>query len=197
MKKETLTHKIVRLAIFLALGIVLNIVESMIPIPIPIPGIRLGLANTMGLIVLFFYSPKEYIAIGFLRVFFVALLRTGLGSISSLVSFSGWLMSTLITLLIYSMKKASIYGLSVVSALFHQVGQLIMIMVLYESISIINYLPILLVTGAVSGVLVALISERVLRLLSRIFRVKIVEKENFKNTKLYNNSVKRYIFVKR
>ena len=56
MKKESLTHKIVRLAIFLALGIVLNIVESMIPVPIPIPGIRLGLANTMGLIVLFFYS---------------------------------------------------------------------------------------------------------------------------------------------
>ena len=54
MKKESLTHKIVRLAIFLALGIVLNIVESLIPIPIAVPGIRLGLANTMGLIVLYF-----------------------------------------------------------------------------------------------------------------------------------------------
>ena len=183
MKKESLTHKIVRLAIFLALGIVLNIVESMIPVPIPIPGIRLGLANTMGLIVLFFYSPKEYIAIGFLRVFFVALLRTGLGSISSLVSFSGWFVSSAITLLIYAMKKASIYGLSVVSALFHQVGQLIMIMILYESISIINYLPILLVTGAISGVLVALISERVLRLLSRIFKIKISDENNKKSIK--------------
>ena len=197
MKRETLTHKIVRLAIFLALGIVLNIIESMIPIPIPIPGVRLGLANTMGLIVLFFYSPKDYVAIGFLRVFFVALLRTGLGSISSLVSFSGWFISSIISLLIYSLKKASIYGLSVTSALFHQVGQLIMIMILYESVSIINYLPVLLVTGAISGVLVALISERVLRLLSRIFKVKIIEKENLKNTKLHNNSVKRYIFVKR
>ena len=58
-----MTHKIVRLAIFLAMGIVLNIVESMIPLPIAIPGIRLGLANTMGLIVLYFYSPKEYVAI--------------------------------------------------------------------------------------------------------------------------------------
>ena len=186
MKKETLTHKIVRLAIFLALGIVLNIIESMIPIPIPIPGVRLGLANTMGLIVLFFYSPKEYIAIGFLRVFFVALLRTGLGSISSLVSFSGWFISSLITLLIYFLRKASIYGLSVTSALFHQVGQLCMIMILYESISIINYLPVLLITGAISGVLVALISERVLRLLSRIFRVKVEENKEIK--KLENDT---------
>ena len=56
MKKETITHKIVRLSIFLAMGIVLNIIESLIPIPIAIPGIRLGLANTMGLIVLYYYS---------------------------------------------------------------------------------------------------------------------------------------------
>ena len=75
MRKETMTHKIVGLAIFLAMGIVLNIVESMIPLPIAIPGIRLGLANTMGLIVLYFYSPKEYVAIGFLRVFIVTLIK--------------------------------------------------------------------------------------------------------------------------
>ena len=97
MRKETLTHKIVRLSIFLALSIVLNIVESMIPLPIAIPGIRLGLANTMGLIVLYFYSPKEYIAIGFLRVFLVTLIRTGFGSMSSILSFSGWFLSTSIT----------------------------------------------------------------------------------------------------
>ena len=111
MRKESLTRKIVRLAIFLALGIVLNIVESLIPIPIAVPGIRLGLANTMGLIVLYFYSPKEYIAIGFLRVFFVALLRTGLGSVAFILSLSGWAISTLITLLIYFIHKSSIYGL--------------------------------------------------------------------------------------
>lgn len=173
MKKETLTHKIVRLAIFLALGIVLNIVESLIPIPIAVPGIRLGLANTMGLIVLYFYSPKEYIAIGFLRVFFVALLRTGLGSISFILSLTGWAISTLITLLIYMFGKASIYGLSIISALFHQVGQIIMVIILYQLPEMINYLPVLLITGGISGALVGFISSKVLGLLSRIFKVKV------------------------
>ena len=172
MKKESLTHKIVRLSIFLAMGIVLNIVESMIPLPIAIPGIRLGLANTMGLIVLYFYSPKEYVAIGFLRVFIVTLLRTGFGSMSSILSFSGWLLSTLVTLLIYCFHKASIYGLSVTSALFHQVGQIIMVIIIYELPEFINYLPVLMFTGAVSGLLVAFVSQRVLLLLNRIFRVK-------------------------
>ena len=173
MRKETLTHKIVRLAIFLALGIVLNIVESLIPIPIAVPGIRLGLANTMGLIVLYFYSPKEYIAIGFLRVFFVALLRTGLGSISFILSLTGWAISTLITLLIYMFGKASIYGLSIISALFHQVGQIIMVIILYQLPEMINYLPVLLITGGISGALVGFISSKVLGLLSRIFKVKV------------------------
>ena len=173
MRKETLTHKIVRLAIFLALGIVLNIVESLIPIPIAVPGIRLGLANTMGLIVLYFYSPKEYIAIGFLRVFFVALLRTGLGSISFILSLTGWAISTLVTLLIYMFGKASIYGLSIISALFHQVGQIIMVIILYQLPEMINYLPVLLITGGISGALVGFISSKVLGLLSRIFKVKV------------------------
>lgn len=177
MRKETLTHKIVRLSIFLAMGIVLNIIESMIPLPIAIPGIRLGLANTMGLIVLYFYSPKEYIAIGFLRVFLVTLIRTGFGSMSSILSFSGWFLSTLITLLVYFLHKASVYGLSVTSALFHQVGQIIMVIVIYELPEFINYLPILLISGAISGVLVAFVSQRVLYLLNRVFRIKSIENE--------------------
>ena len=172
MKRHTLTQKIVRLSVFLAMGIVLNIVESMIPLPIAIPGIRLGLANIMGLIVLYFYDTEEYILIGLLRVIIVGLLRSGLGSPTFIISLSGWAMSTFITLLIYVEKKSTIYGLSVISAMFHQVGQIAMVMIIYQLPSMINYLPILLVTGCVSGFLVAFISKKILQLLNRIFQVK-------------------------
>ena len=57
-KSSNTITKIVRLAIFLAIGIVLNIVESLIPLPIAIPGVRLGLANTMGLIILYYYKKR-------------------------------------------------------------------------------------------------------------------------------------------
>ena len=83
------TKKIVRLSLFLALGVVLNIIESMLPVLIPVPGVKLGIANTIGLIVLYYYGPKEYTLIGFLRVILVALLRTGIGSISFILSLSG------------------------------------------------------------------------------------------------------------
>ena len=93
-------RKMTQLSLFLAIGIILNIVESMIPLPIAIPGVKLGLANTIGLIVLYYYSPKEYLSIGFLRVLLVGLLRSGIFSISFFLSFAGWLLSSLIALIL-------------------------------------------------------------------------------------------------
>ncbi len=167
------TKKITRLSMFLALGIVLNILESMIPLPIPIPGVKLGLANLMGLTVLYFYSPKEYLLIGFLRVFLVALLRTGLGSPASILSFSGYILSSIFVLIIYYfVKKISIYGLSISSAIFHSIGQIIGVIILYSLPSMINYLPILMISSTISGILIAYLSTIILNLLNKAFLIK-------------------------
>ena len=134
----------------------------------------------MGLIVLYFYSPKEYALLGLLRVLIVGLLRTGLGSPAFMISLSGYIMSTLITIIVYSMKNASIYGLSVISAMFHQVGQILYVMMLYSLISMINYLPVLLISGSISGLLVAFLSSKVLAMLNKIFKVKPIN-DNYKD----------------
>ena len=164
------TKKIVRLALFLALGVVLNIIESMLPVLIPVPGVKLGIANTIGLIVLYYYGPKEYTLIGFLRVILVALLRTGIGSISFILSLSGWLLSTIFILLIYLIKKVSIFGLSMSSAVMHGVGQIIMVIFIYSLPEMINYLPILIVSGIISGNVLALLCSELLKKLDKVMR---------------------------
>ena len=164
------TKKIVRLALFLALGVVLNIIESMLPILIPIPGVKLGIANTIGLIVLYYYGPKEYTLIGFLRVLLVALLRTGIGSISFILSLSGWLLSTLFVLFVYNFKKVSIFGLSMSSAVMHGVGQIIMVVFIYSLPEMINYLPILIISGIISGNVLALLCSELLKKLDKVMR---------------------------
>lgn len=168
--KSNNTKKIVRLALFLALGVVLNIIESSLPILIPIPGVKLGIANTVGLIVLYYYGPKEYALIGFLRVLLVALLRTGIGSIAFVLSLSGWFVSTLFVLLIYSFKKVSIYGLSMSSAVMHGVGQIIMVVAIYSLPEMINYLPILMVSGLISGNVLALLCSELFKKLDKVMR---------------------------
>lgn len=165
-KKSTNSRQIVRkittLSLFLAMGIILNIIESFIPLPISIPGVKLGLANTIGLVVLYYYSPKEYAYIGLLRVVVVGLLRTGILSISFLLSLSGWFLSTLIAILLYYFKKFSIFGLSCASAVFHGVGQILAVMAIYSSPGLILYLPILMLTGVISGTLTAAVTSLVL-----------------------------------
>ena len=168
--KNMNTKKIVRLSLFLALGVVLNIIESMMPVLIPIPGVKLGIANTIGLLVLYYYGPKEYILIGFLRVLLVALLRTGIGSTAFLLSLSGCFLSTLFVVLINLLKKASIYGLSIGSAVMHGIGQIIMVVIIYSLPEMDNYLPILIVSGLISGAVLALLCSELLKRLDKILK---------------------------
>ena len=161
-KSSKTIKKITRLSLFLALGIILNLVESMIPLPIAIPGVKLGLANTIGLVILYYYSPKEYISIGFLRVLIVGLLRTGLFSVAFILSLSGWFLSTLIVVILYYLKKFSIYGLSCVSAVFHGVGQMIAVSIIYNTFGLVMYYPILMISGIITGLLTALLTSLVL-----------------------------------
>ena len=167
MKKSSINtskriKKLTQLSLFLAIGIILNIVESMIPIPLPIPGIKLGLANTIGLIVLYYYSPKEYLYIGFLRVLVVGLLRSGLFSVSFLLSLSGWFLSSLVTLVLYKTKLFSIYGLSCTSAVFHGLGQIIVVLIIYNAVGLVIYLPVMMITGVITGYLTSFASSLVL-----------------------------------
>lgn len=172
MKKSTSNssktiRKITQLSLFLAMGIILNIVESLIPLPISIPGVKLGLANTIGLVILYYYSPKEYAYIGFLRVLVVGLLRTGIFSISFFLSLSGWFISTLVAIILYYFKKFSIFGLSCASAVFHGIGQILVVMLIYDSAGLILYLPILMLSGVISGTLTALVTSLVLSKLDK------------------------------
>ena len=161
-KSSKTIKKITRLSLFLALGIILNLVESMIPLPISIPGVKLGLANTIGLVILYYYSPKEFISIGFLRVLIVGLLRTGLFSVAFILSLSGWFLSTLIVVILYYLKKFSIYGLSCVSAVFHGVGEMIAVSIIYNTFGLVMYYPILMISGIITGLLTALLTSLVL-----------------------------------
>ena len=164
-------RKMTRLAILLALGVIINYMEHvLLPTSFIAPGVKLGLANTIGLIVLYFFGAKEFLAIGVLRVVMTALF-TGFG-FNFFISLSGWGLSTLIVLILFVQNKLSIIGLSMVSAVFHGIGQVIMVSILYESLLMLNYLPILSVTGIVSGLLIAIITKEVLR---RIDAVPYVE----------------------
>jgi len=157
-------QKVSILSLLLAVSLVLSYLESFIPVPIPIPGVKYGLANTLGLIILAIYSEGEYVAVSILRVVLMGLIRTGF-STSFMISMSGMLVSILAVLYFRFVFRLSIFGTSWISAIFHGIGQILMVAILYQELAMISYLPILIITGLISGTLIAEISRRVIILL--------------------------------
>ena len=151
------------LALFLALSVLLNFVEYYLPVIVTIPGVKLGLANTMGLIVLYFFGKEEYALLGFFRVLLVSLLFTGLFSSAFFLSLSGWFLSTIVCILLASTKKLSIYSLSIASAISHGIGQILCACIIYSTPYMLTYLPILLFSGLISGGLIAFIASLVIK----------------------------------
>lgn len=159
-------NKMIKISLLLSAALIVNFLETLVSVPVPLPGVKIGLANFIGLMVLCLYGKKEYVVFNVLKVILVALVRSGFGS-SFLIGFSGTLLSTLATLLVYRITKASIYGLSVVGSIFHSVGQVLMIIIIYSNIYMINYLWALLIISVVSGFITAFIASCVLQRLPK------------------------------
>ncbi len=155
-------QRITRLSMLLAVGIILHFAEGMIELP-AIPGVRLGFANIVGLIVLYIFGGKEMVMINLFRVFFASLLNGRLFSIGFWLSLTGVMLSTFMCLLFKKFTKMSIFGISVVSATFHGIGQILAVMFLYKQFAMVYYLPILTLAAIPTGLFTALIAYQVLK----------------------------------
>ena len=151
--------KVTRLSMFLGLSVVLNIIESFVPIfNGNIPGLKLGLANVIVLIVLYIYSFKDAMYISILRVFLVGILRTGLFSVTFFFSLGGAIFSVLI-MGIVKKTKLSIVGVSILGSISHSIGQILIAVVLIKNIYIVYYIPWLLLFSVPTGILTGMISK--------------------------------------
>lgn len=144
-------------SVFLAIGVIANYIEHLIPLPFMFPGVKLGLSNAVGLLVLYYLGKKSYVFFGLLRVVLSALLFTGFGS-AFLISLGGSIFASLITILLVSITKTSIYGISASGAVFHGLGQVLVVALLYGTIQMIWYMFILVLSGIITGLLMSLIS---------------------------------------
>lgn len=153
--------KFTRLTMLLSLSVVLNIIESFIPLFSSIPGLKLGLANIIILIVLYLYSFKDALYVSLLRIILVGILRTGLFSTTFFFSLGGALLS-LCMMFLAKKTKLSIIGVSIVGSIFHSIGQVIVAIILIKNTYIIYYIPWLLLFSIPTGILVGIVSKIVL-----------------------------------
>ena len=157
------THKIALMGVLTAGAIIIAILESFIP-SIGIPGVKLGLANIVILIILYEIGIVEAIIVDLLRVFLVALLRGTITSMGFLMSLTGAALSLGIMILLYLVvRKFSIVGVSVVGSFFHVTGQVLIAMIFLGTPYMAFYLPIIAVSAIITGVLVGIVAKLVIR----------------------------------
>ncbi len=160
-------QKYTRLTLFIALSVVLNLVESVIPFFSGfIPGLKLGLANIVILLVLYVYSMKDALYVSVVRVILVGIIRTGLFSMAFFFSLVGGILSVL-TMGIAKKTKLSIIGVSVIGSIFHSIGQILVAIFILNSFNIVYYLPLLILFSIPTGIVVGFITKSLIKYYNR------------------------------
>ena len=164
MKPPIATKKLTTLSLLSAIALALYAVESALPPIVPIPGIKLGLANIITLVVLWKYSAKD--------AFFVLLVRILLATlffgqaISLLYSLSGGLLCLLAMVFVQRLLHGHyLFLASMTGAVFHNLGQIGVAFLLTSVPAVLVYLPFLLLSGLVTGLFIGLCARFTLRFL--------------------------------
>lgn len=169
MKKEenTATRKIAVRALLVSLAMVLSYIESQIPMGVMVPGMKLGLTNLVVMVALYKLNEKEAIIINIVRIILVGFTFGNLFTVA--YSLAGGILSGMAMIVLKRTKKVSMTAVSVVGGISHNVGQILVAMVLMETNAILYYLLVLWITGIVSGVIIGVMSAEVIKRLPKQF----------------------------
>lgn len=152
--------------VFTALALIFSYVETLIPINFGIPGIKLGLANLIIIIALYKMSVKEAYVLSVVRVVLAGFIFGNLFSI--IYSLAGGLLSLTVMTLLKKTDKFSLFGISMAGGVFHNVGQLIVAIIMMENLNIAYYMPVLLISGLITGFMIGLVAGEMLKRLSKL-----------------------------
>lgn len=151
-----------------SMALVLSFLESMLPVfPMLPPGIKLGLSNIVTMYALFTLGVPSGITIAVLKACFVFLMR---GFVGGALSFAGGMTSVLCMLIISLLPgmKRNYLLLSIFGAVGHNVGQLILAVILLNTPGLLYTLPILFIAGVIMGVVTGIVLKSVMPYINRL-----------------------------
>lgn len=163
------TKKLTRMALLTAVALIIFMVEAQLPAPVPIPGVKLGLANTVTVYAMFALSPAQALAILVCRVFLGSVFS---GQMMTLFySLGGGLLCWCAMLLLRRvLTQKQIWVAGVFGAAAHNLGQILVGIALTRTPGLIVYLPVLMVSGILTGAFTGAAAQALIGRLERIGR---------------------------
>lgn len=167
--KNNKAKKIALFGMMVALAFTFSYFESLIPLDFVVPGVKLGLANLVVVIALYLMKPGEAFSIAIIRIFLAGLTFGNAYSIA--YSLCGGILSFLVMYLVRK-TKLSVIGVSMLGGICHNIGQIIVAAIVMGTSRIAYYLPVLLVAGLITGLLLGVISKLVIERFEKVKRNK-------------------------
>ncbi len=160
------TRKVAFLGMCIALSMILSFVESQIPPLMAVPGVKVGLPNLVMVFMLYKIGAKETAIVSILRVILVGILfGTPLSMIYSLVGAALSLIGMML------LKKTNLFApvtVSVAGGILHNIGQIATACFVMETAEIAYYLPVLLISGTVAGIVIGIVAAMILKRLDKM-----------------------------
>lgn len=160
------TKQLARSALLVAAALALSYLERFIPLNlmVPLPGVKLGLANIVTMFALYTLEKRQAFAILVLR----CCLGSLFGGLSGLaMSLTGGVLAFWTMVLAKKLPLFSVYGVSLLGAAAHNLGQVLAASVMMGSVYTFYYLPFLLLTALATGLLTGTICAHTFRVLLR------------------------------
>ena len=152
------TKRLTSMALLTTVALTIFVVEAQIPLPVPVPGIKLGLANIVTVYALFTLGPRDTLMILLGRILLGGIFT---GRVMALLySLSGGLLCYTVMLLMRRLvTKRQIWVCSAVGAVFHNVGQMGMAVLVTGTPALAVYLPVLTAVAVVTGTFTGLCAQ--------------------------------------
>ena len=165
--KKQRAHKLAFLGLCASVALLLSYVEVLFP-PLfaAVPGIKMGLPNIAIIFVLYRYGLRDAALVSSVRLVVVAMLFGS--AMTFLYSLAGAVLSLAVMTLLKRLNFLSTVGVSVAGGVFHNLGQILVAMVLLNTAEIGYYMIVLAITGTISGILVGLCGAFLLKRFSNI-----------------------------
>ena len=164
---KTETKRITLLGLLTSVSLVLSYIEVLLP-PIwsAVPGIKMGLPNIIIILLLYKFSLKEAAIVSLVRVTPISLLFGN--AMVFVYSIAGAVLSLIVMTLLKKADFLSTVGVSVAGGVTHNLGQIIVAIIIMQTKEIGYYMIVLAVTGSIAGIIVGAVSAIVLKYFKKI-----------------------------
>ena len=143
-------RKTVVVSLLACMALCIYAVEYYIPYPLPVPGAKIGLSNAVTLAAFYIVGRRNAFVVLMVRILLSALL---FGNVMTLAySMAGGLLCYVVTLaLSFIAKDEHIWALGVAGALSHNLGQIIVAMLVLQDMRIMYYYLYMIILSVFAG----------------------------------------------